>query len=285
MHLREYGTSGPFVAVLHGGPGAPGYMAPVARRLADAFRVVEPLQRGSTDEPLTVARHVADLHEVLISRCADSQTALVGHSWGAMLALAYAAAHVDRVASVVLIGCGTFTLAARERMRVMLDARTDEILRQRIDRLVADLPDPNERLRRKAELTLPLYSYELESRDSHFEGCDAQAHHETWEDMLQLQAAGVYPQAFGTIAAPVIMLHGAADPHPGQMIRESLERHLPQLEYLEWEHCGHYPWLERTVRDEFFGVLVQWLKRHTDVPPNKALHPSAPLWRTADSKR
>ena len=55
------------------------------------------------------------------------------------------------------------------------------------------------------------------------------------------------------------MLHGAADPHPGLMIRASLEPYLPQLEYHEWERCGHYPWLERAVRDEFFSVLRAWL--------------------------
>ena len=124
MRIRDYGTSGPFVAVLHGGPGAPGYMAPVARRLGDVFRVLEPLERGSTDEPLTVASHVGDLHEALTSRCGGGPSALVGHSWGAMLALAYAAAHADRVASVVLIGCGTLSVAARERMRAILDIHT-----------------------------------------------------------------------------------------------------------------------------------------------------------------
>ncbi len=42
MQIRTYGTSGPLVVVLHGGPGAPGYMAPVARGLADSFRVLFP---------------------------------------------------------------------------------------------------------------------------------------------------------------------------------------------------------------------------------------------------
>ena len=73
MRVRTYGTSGPPVVVLHGGPGTPGGMAPVARGLADSFRVLEPFQRGSGGEPLTVARHVADLHELAESRCEDVQ--------------------------------------------------------------------------------------------------------------------------------------------------------------------------------------------------------------------
>ena len=72
MRVREYGTDGPRVVVLHGGPGAPGHMAPVARGLADAFRVLEPYQRGSAERPLTVTRHVEDLRELVDSRCGGS---------------------------------------------------------------------------------------------------------------------------------------------------------------------------------------------------------------------
>ena len=43
--------------------------------------------------------------------------------------------------------------------------------------------------------------------------------------------------------------------------RASLERYIPQLEYREWERCGHEPWRERAVRDEFFAVLHEWLAK------------------------
>jgi pimeloyl-ACP methyl ester carboxylesterase len=81
MRVRSYGTLGPQVVVLHGGPGAPGHMAPVARGLADSFRIIEPFQRGSGTEPLTVSRHVGDLHEVIQFRCGTGRPALVGSSW------------------------------------------------------------------------------------------------------------------------------------------------------------------------------------------------------------
>ena len=46
------------------------------------------------------------------------------------------------------------------------------------------------------------------------------------------------------------------------MIRAGLEPYLPQLEYREWERCGHSPWVEKFVRAEFFAVLREWLARH-----------------------
>jgi pimeloyl-ACP methyl ester carboxylesterase len=80
--------------------------------------------------------------------------------------------------------------------------------------------------------------------------------------MLRLQEAGVYPAAFAAIRSPVLMLHGAYDPHPGGMIRASLAPYIPQLEYREWERCGHSPWMERSVREEFFAVLWEWIGSH-----------------------
>ena len=75
MLTREYGTAGPVVVLLHGGPGAAGYLAPVARELAGSFRVLEPFQRGSGGAPLTVARHVQDLLELIELRCAGAPPA------------------------------------------------------------------------------------------------------------------------------------------------------------------------------------------------------------------
>lgn len=72
-------------------------------------------------------------------------------------------------------------------------------------------------------------------------------------------AAGAYPAAFAAIVSPVLMLHGTYDPHPGAMIRDSLLPYLPQIEYREWERCGHSPWRERHARDEFLTVLKRWL--------------------------
>jgi pimeloyl-ACP methyl ester carboxylesterase len=234
-------------------------MAPVARALEDSFRVLEPFQRRRGAEPLTVARHVADLHAIAAPL---GRPALVGSSWGAMLALAYAAAHPASAGPLVLVGCGTFDPVARERFKATVAARMDDALRARIAALEREEPDPDRRLAALGELLTPLYTFDPLPGDVGFETCDARGHEETWADMLRLQADGTYPAAFAAIESPVLMLHGAFDPHPGAMIRDSLAPFVRRLEYVEWERCGHYPWLERAVRDEFFAVLRDRLARH-----------------------
>lgn len=261
--------SGPMVVVLHGGPAAPGEAGPIARGLEDRFRVLEPWQRGSGEGPLSVARHVADLHELVEAGCPGPAPALVGESWGAMLALAYAAAHPSSAGPIVLIGCGTFDARARARMLEILDERMDDDLRRRLDRLSEECPDPALRLRKRHELTRSLFEFDpidAGSGREQDEPFDLRAHTETWDDMLRMQERGVYPAAFAAIESPVLMLHGAYDPHPGRMIRASLGPYLPRLEYREWERCGHSPWLETGVREEFFAVMRGWLSRHLSLP-------------------
>ncbi len=269
MKVAEYGRTGPRVVLLHGGPGAPGYLRPVAEQLSRDFRVLEPWQRPSGGEPLSVARHVEDLDR-LVSRFAPSRPALAGHSWGAMLALAYAAAHPDKVAALLLIACGTFDPASRRRLQDTLEKRTGSRLRRRLSALRARSLDPDREMAEMARLTLPLYCHGPLAADLPIGQCDARAHRESWRDMLRLQDEGVYPDAFAAITAPILMLHGAGDPHPGRMIRDNLAPYLPQLEYHEWDRCGHYPWLEAAVRDDFFARSAGWLTRRLGRPEEEA---------------
>ena len=153
-----------------------------------------------------------------------------------MLALAHAAAHPEVPAAIALVGCGTFDLAARARLQATLAERA------------ADRHP---------------YDYSIDREPGAAEPFDERAHTESWNDMLRLQAEGAYPAAFTAIRAPVLMLHGDFDPHPGRMIRDGLRPVLPQLEYVEFENCGHSPWKERQARDDFFAALIPWLALNT----------------------
>jgi pimeloyl-ACP methyl ester carboxylesterase len=260
LFVREYGSSGLPVLVLHGGPAAAGHMAPVARELTGSFRVVEPFQRGSGSERLTVARHVADLHEVVEHYSGDRKPALLGASWGAMLALAYAAAHPGSTGPLVLVGCGTFDPVARAAFQRITAERMNDEIRARL-KLAEQLAE-DDGLKARAEAMTPVHSYDLVSSPHQDDKVDVRAHRETWDDMLRLQTKGVYPAAFAAIKVPVLMVHGTFDPHPGRLIFEGLRPHLPQLDYRELERCGHYPWLERAAAEAFFCLVQEWLRRN-----------------------
>src|SRR5439155_20380358 len=184
--------------VLHGGPGAPGSAAGLARLLGSRFRVLEPLQRRSGAVPLTVARHVADLADV-----APEGAAIVGWSWGAMLALSYAAAHPGRVQSLALVSCGTYDEGSRALYRRDMDARLGVGGRARMAALRArltGLADPMQRERVVEELgELAVRTQACDPLPDDDEGAlpaDSAGHDATWRDVLRLQTGDVEPAAF-----------------------------------------------------------------------------------------
>jgi len=111
IHFEQCGNPGGFPAIfLHGGPGS--HAQPLHRRFFDPqfYRIVLSDQRGCgrsvplgcTEENTT--RHLVEDIEALRGRLGLERVMLFGGSWGATLALAYAAAHPRRVAAMVLRG-------------------------------------------------------------------------------------------------------------------------------------------------------------------------------------
>jgi pimeloyl-ACP methyl ester carboxylesterase len=257
--VREYGIGMESVIALHGGPASAGDVAPLARELGKQWHVFEPFQRSSGGRPLTVATHVHDLDALIRERCDGHRPVLIGHSWGAMLALAYAAEYPATPAGLALIGCGTFSLTARAEFEARLDARLTPADRASIAQVKQAEADANRRFASVGRLMTRVYGHDVEEAADDVAVVDALAHEETWADMVHLQREGIYPAAFAAIGAPVLMLHGDADPHPGRLISDDLRTYIPQLEYQELPKCGHSPWLERQARHAFFETLNAWL--------------------------
>jgi len=125
LHFEQCGNPRGFPALfLHGGPGS--QTRPGHRRFFDPrfYRVVLFDQRGcgqstppgETQENTT--RHLVEDIEALRRHLEIERMMLFGGSWGSTLALAYAAAHPERVAGMVLRG---IFLASRAELDWYLD--------------------------------------------------------------------------------------------------------------------------------------------------------------------
>jgi len=118
--------------------------------------------------------------------------------------------------SLVLVGCGTFDPVARAQLQTTVAERMSDEIRARLKD--ADQFDEDARLKASAEAMTPIYSVDLLRSPHEEDQVDARAHHETWGDMLRLQAEGVYPAALAAIKVLVLMVHGQFDPHPGRVL-------------------------------------------------------------------
>ena len=97
---------GPPAVLCHGGPGIYDYLEPVAAMIDDLATIHRYDQRGcgrSQDTPPNdIATFVADL-DALRAHWGYGSWTVIGHSWGAELALMYAIRHPDRVSRLAYI--------------------------------------------------------------------------------------------------------------------------------------------------------------------------------------
>lgn len=113
-HTELIGTDGPLLVFLPGITGTTRYWRGRVAHLATANRLllVDPLGFGRSPRPevgYDMESHVAALHQVLSGR---GPFTLVGHSFGAMTAVAYAARHPEQVERLAAPLAGVQALAA-----------------------------------------------------------------------------------------------------------------------------------------------------------------------------
>jgi proline iminopeptidase len=109
LYVREKGA-GPPIVVLHGGPDFDSaYLLPELDRLTEWFRVIfyDQLGRGRSapgvrPDQVSVESELEDLERVRRHAGLES-IAVLGHSWGAVLALEYAARHAQRLTHLILM--------------------------------------------------------------------------------------------------------------------------------------------------------------------------------------
>jgi proline iminopeptidase len=129
LFCRDVGA-GPPIIVLHGGPDFDhAYFLPELDRLADSFRLLYYDQRGRgrsaegvRPEDVTLRSELDDLDRVR-SHFGLASAAVLGHSWGGVLAMEYAVRHPERVSRLILMDTGPASADDWRRFREELAAR------------------------------------------------------------------------------------------------------------------------------------------------------------------
>jgi len=258
-NLRKYGNAPFNVAVIHGGPGASGEMAPVARKLSSNWGVLEPLQTESL-----LDGQIKELHAIL-KKNGDIPATLIGHSWGAILSFIFTARYPSFIKKIILIGSGCFEEKyTRNIVKTRLD-RLSEGERMQVLNLMKTLQDPtikdkNTPLTQFGKLISKADSYNPLQHESEALECNFQIYQSVWEDAKKLRRSGKLLKLGKQIQCPVVAIHGDYDPHPFEGIKESLSYVLIDFRFILLAKCGHCPWIERDARDNFYNILKKELK-------------------------
>jgi proline iminopeptidase len=257
LHYQTMGKGSPII-LLSGGPGFKvDYMMPVAEKLADAFTCVLLEQRGTgrsrpakfDPASMTLRNVVEDLEALRVHLKLDTLT-LVGHSWGGMLAMAYAAAHPDRVGRLLLIGPGGMDPQFQMYFGPNIDMRLWPPDKEA--RAAAKTPAQNVRA------ITPAYFFDREKALAFAKAMPEDALHgdvspALWPDLAKNDNVR---DAMKKLDRPTLIVQGRQDP-----IGESTayEIHLAiqgsSLQLLN--RCGHFPWIEQP--EPFFKAAREFL--------------------------
>lgn len=279
LFYKVVGSGPEVLIVVHGGPGNTMHsvLADFAP-LASGRTVIYYDQRGNGGsdlvrgrDKLAMAKHVADLEAVRKHFRLDKVT-LLGNSWGGILISFYAAAHPDRVERMILHHPGYPTQellfeGAREIQR-RINSRYSEEQRKRWAfvsnrRNWLEAKDPRALCREFFTMLLPTYVASEESMGK-FKGdvCAGSeaavrnqqfANHEAWQS---LGAFNVLP-SISVVKAPILIIHGAADPIPVRS-SEAWATNFPNARLLLIKNAGHVSQVE--TPEIFFSAVETFLK-------------------------
>jgi len=256
--VRKWGPGPYTVAVVHGGPGAPGEVAPVAREISTVTGVLEPFQTETTLEG-----QVQELRSEL-SEHGKVPITLVGFSWGAYLSLIVAARYPDLVGKLILVSSPPFeeTYAAAIT-KTRLD-RLSPAERTEAKALITRLEDPasgdkNQLLARLGLLLSHADAYDPAPVEDEMFHCQYDLFRSVWDEASALRKDRALLGMVRSVKCPVLAIHGDRDPHPAEGVMVPLSRECANFRFILLEKCGHRPWIERNAADAFFEALVKEL--------------------------
>jgi proline iminopeptidase len=267
LFYRASGSGSPIV-FLSGGPGFQvDYMIPVGEFVPASYQRIFYEQRGTgrskvatmTADNMTIRDVVADL-EALRIHLKQERLFLVGHSWGGMLAMAYAAAHPDRIDRMILIGPGGPTLEFAEWFNdnIHMRLRSEDV---EAERYWTEAPkrgvDPDKAALEQVRAITPGYFFDR-AKGLAFA---SQLPDGTLKVQVNTLLFGDMAKSYdsrpglGQLNRPVLIVQGHQDP-VGDKTAEDIHAAIKSSMLTYINQCGHFPWLEQP--EDFLRILTEF---------------------------
>lgn len=266
LELIEEGQGKSPVIFLHGGPGVLGYMDGICRIVNSHCKSIRYDQRGSrqTKEEIRISHHIEDLLAIVRHYSNGTLPTLVGHSWGAMLALLFANQYSERIDKIVLIGCGSLNVEQGDAFQCELSNRFgdkkdyfDDLwlkLEQGVGKNNID-SDAN----RYINEILEYYQNDAASVEEiprlHW---DLKAAFHCMMESDELTFSNKYESMLSNIKTKVSVIHGTDDLITPESMFTLFKKHLPHTKVHRIERGGHFPWVGHG-KESFKKALLQEL--------------------------
>ena len=272
LYYHTYGKGEP-VLILTGGPGAPyQQLEEVAVRLGKTHRAVLLEQRGTgRSQPVPYDTSTVNLNTAhadilrLMDHLKLPQMHLLGHSWGGMLAMSFAALHPARVRSLILVDSGPFAAdrSFGEIYGANMDARLSEeeksARRAAFNKGWAPTATPAEKEAVYHWELVPVL-YDRTKVDSLMPIINKGGLNPTTGSMLFqsfMMGSHRLKAKLRTLKLPVNIIAGAQD--PGAFMSYEIKLLMPHASLYWINRSGHFPMYEQP--EAFYAVLSKVLAK------------------------
>lgn len=257
INVRYYGKKPFKVAVIHGGPGASGSVAAIARELSKNYGVLEPIQTKTSLEG-----QVLELYSVL-KAFGDLPITLIGHSWGAWLAYIITARYPSLTNKLILVGSGPFEEKYVKSLNENRLSRLSSKEKNEFQFIVDELNSPGAEEKEKKFAMLG----ELVSKTDNFKTIEIETEEQdrirsernifqlVWNEASKLRKTGSFLEFGKQIKCPVVAIHGDYDPHPAEGIKIPLKNVIEDFRFYLIKKCGHSPWKELYAENQFYKII------------------------------
>ncbi len=244
------------MAVVHGGPGAPGEVAEVAYELSSNAVVLEPLQTAAT-----IYGQVQELQAIIEANASPPLT-LIGFSWGAWLSCILTSYHPALVKKLILVSSGPIDekyassiMETRLRRLHGEDKKEAASLYQALHVVATPCSNYYDGLSRFGELISKANSFDLLPDKGEKIQLNIDTYRAVWDEACILRSSGRLVEIVQRIKCPVVAIHGDYDPHPANGTKYSFSHAIKDFRFILLQKCGHYPWRERNARKLFYRIL------------------------------
>lgn len=258
LHYHALGR-GETIALLAGGPGLSGdCLLPLGRSLAGENRVLVPDQRGTgrsrgmslDPSALNLGGLLGDL-ERLREQAGVERWSLLGHSWGGILAMAYAARWPKRVERLVLVSPGGVNAEFLRYYPANIATRLGEAERLELgywQQPARVLANPVRALLEVSRIVAPAMVFDRKKALPLVERTLSEMRFNPLVNVLLTE--GWYEKGYDLrrslrrVAAPILVVQGRQDPL-GEATALQIAETAPNVTVRFIERCGHWAFAER----------------------------------------
>jgi proline iminopeptidase len=271
LYYESIGNGAPLI-VLHGSGGSHRYFLPYMEALSDQYQLIFYDQRGTglsdgslDPAAISIDQFIEDLEALRVAFGLE-KIALMGHSWGAIIALAYAVKYQTHLDHLILVD----SIPVNNKFAIEFS----ETYQERFQQLSAD--DQQELMTTcnhpAAELS-PKVLAECNQLDAQLRFYDPAKAPVDWamdENTLKNAVTVGYQMRISfnimqhdietqlpTIHVPTLIIHGDFDPIPLKS-SEYLHEQIPESQIVVVTNAGHFPFIEQPER--FVEALRTFLR-------------------------